>query len=33
LNEPGCAVIEAVNKNLIPESRYNSYLGMLENQM
>jgi len=29
-NEPGCAVIEAVNKGEIAESRYKSYLGLLE---
>lgn len=30
LNEPGCAVIEAVEQHYISESRYKSYLSMLE---
>lgn len=30
--EPGCAVIDAVNKHLISESRYASYLSMLEDK-
>lgn len=29
-HEPGCAVIEAVNNNLIEEHRYDSYLRILE---
>ena len=29
-HEPGCAVIEAVEKNKISEKRYDSYLRMLE---
>lgn len=29
VNEPNCAVLEAVNKHEISESRYNSYLSML----
>lgn len=32
VNEPGCAVIEAVETGDLPVSRYNSYLGMLENR-
>ncbi len=28
-HEPGCAVIEALNNNLIAQSRYNSYLSLL----
>lgn len=32
VNEPGCAVIAAVEEGDIPISRYNSYLGMLENR-
>lgn len=32
LNEPGCAVIEAVEKHYISESRYKSYLNILEDQ-
>jgi len=31
-NEPGCAVVDAVRHYRIPESRYNSYIGMLESQ-
>ena len=31
-HEPGCAVREAVEKHLISESRYNSYLNMLEDK-
>ncbi|RNC66955.1 ribosome small subunit-dependent GTPase A [Proteiniphilum sp. X52] len=30
LNEPGCAVLEAVENHHISESRYNSYLNILE---
>ncbi len=30
INEPGCAVIPAVEKHLIAESRYASYLSILE---
>ena len=30
INEPGCAVIEAVNAGKISASRYNSYLSMME---
>lgn len=33
VNEPGCAVISEVEKDTIPISRYNSYIGMLENQL
>jgi len=33
VNEPGCAVTDAVEKDGIPFSRYNSYIGMLENQL
>jgi len=29
-NEPSCAVRAAVNKNLIPETRYTSYLRIVE---
>ncbi len=29
-HEPGCAVVEAVNKGLITEERYDSYLRILE---
>jgi ribosome biogenesis GTPase / thiamine phosphate phosphatase len=29
LNEPGCAVKNAVKEGTIPESRYHTYLGML----
>lgn len=29
-HEPGCAVLEALNDNLIAQSRYNSYLNILE---
>ena len=29
-HEPGCAVVECVEKGIISEERYNSYLGMLE---
>lgn len=32
INEPGCSVREAVEKSKIPESRYYSYLGMVENK-
>ncbi|NDV79586.1 ribosome small subunit-dependent GTPase A [Dysgonomonas sp. 511] len=32
LNEPGCAVIEAVEKHYISESRYKSYLSMMEEE-
>lgn len=31
-NEPGCAVKKAVEEHFISESRYNSYLGMLEDE-
>lgn len=31
-HEPGCAVREAVEKHLISESRYISYLNMLEDK-
>lgn len=31
-HEPGCAVIEAVKRHDISESRYNSYLSMLEDE-
>jgi len=31
LHEPGCAVIEAVDKELISVERYYSYLNILEN--
>ena len=31
-HEPGCAVREAVEKHLISESRYTSYLNMLEDK-
>ena len=30
LNEPGCQIKIALNKKLISESRYNSYLSMLK---
>jgi ribosome biogenesis GTPase len=29
-NEPGCAVLKAVEEHLISESRYHSYLNILE---
>ena len=29
IKEPGCAVIDAVEKHYISESRYNSYLNIL----
>lgn len=29
-HEPGCAVLDALDKNLIAQSRYNSYLSILE---
>lgn len=32
-HEPGCAVIQAVNDGLISESRYKSYLSILEDRM
>lgn len=32
LNEPNCAVRTAVEKSVIPLSRYNSYLSMIQNQ-
>lgn len=32
LNEPGCAVRDAVEKHLISESRYKSYLNILEDE-
>jgi ribosome biogenesis GTPase len=31
-NEPGCAVLQAVEKHLIAQSRYTSYLSMLEDK-
>ena len=33
INEPGCAVREAVNKHYISESRYKSYLNMMEDEV
>lgn len=33
LNEPGCAVREAVEKHYISESRYKSYLNMMEEEI
>lgn len=33
LNEPGCAVIEAVENHYISESRYKSYLNMMEEEV
>lgn len=33
LKEPGCAVLEAVEKHLISKSRYASYLSMMEDDM
>lgn len=32
LNEPGCAVVEAVERGEIAHSRYNSYLNMLDDE-
>lgn len=32
-HEPGCAVIQAVNDGLISESRYKSYLSILDDRM
>ncbi len=32
VNEPGCAIIEAVSKTMISESRYANYLAMLEEE-
>jgi ribosome biogenesis GTPase len=32
LNEPGCAVIQAVETGEVSASRYNSYLNLLEEQ-
>lgn len=32
IHEPGCAVLEAIKNHYISESRYNSYLSMLEDQ-
>ncbi|MBP5361075.1 MAG: ribosome small subunit-dependent GTPase A [Bacteroidaceae bacterium] len=32
LNEPGCAVVEAVERGEIARSRYNSYLNMLDDE-
>jgi len=32
INEPGCAVIEAVENNYISQSRYKSYLSMMEEE-
>ena len=31
-HEPGCAVIKAVEQHYIAQSRYNSYVGMLEDK-
>jgi ribosome biogenesis GTPase len=31
-HEPGCAVLQAVNDHNIAQSRYNSYLSMLEDK-
>jgi ribosome biogenesis GTPase len=31
-NEPGCAVLKAVEEHYISESRYNSYLSMLDDK-
>src|SRR5574344_1680168 len=31
-HEPGCAVLAAVEQHLISESRYNSYISMLEDK-
>ena len=33
IHEPGCAVIQAVNDGLISESRYKSYLSILDDRM
>jgi len=33
IHEPGCAVLEAVEKNLISQSRYNSYLSIMEDSV
>ncbi|MDR3056993.1 MAG: ribosome small subunit-dependent GTPase A [Dysgonomonas sp.] len=33
INEPGCAVREAVDKHYISESRYKSYLNMMEDEI
>jgi ribosome biogenesis GTPase len=33
INEPGCAVREAVDKHLISESRYKSYLNMMDEEV
>ena len=33
INEPGCAVLEAVNEHLISESRYKSYLNMMDEEV
>lgn len=33
INEPGCAVCEAVEKHYISESRYKSYLSMMEEEI
>ncbi|MGL4781079.1 MAG: ribosome small subunit-dependent GTPase A [Bacteroidales bacterium] len=32
INEPGCAVLEALENNYISESRYNSYLSIMEDE-
>jgi ribosome biogenesis GTPase len=32
LNEPKCAVIEAVNEGKIAKSRYNSYIGIIKGE-
>jgi len=31
INEPGCAVINALHNHIITTERYNSYLGILNN--
>jgi ribosome biogenesis GTPase len=31
-HEPGCAVLEALQEHRIAQSRYNSYLSMLEDK-
>ena len=31
-HEPGCAVLKALENNYIAQSRYNSYLSMLEDK-
>ena len=32
INEPGCAVIQAVEDGLISEERYNNYLDILQDE-